>query len=86
MSRDKNSCNVHLNWHETRVVKEVFEILVKNPNNKHLLDNENFVRILDRSKNACKNQDEYPAKIEAMHELQKNNPCWVGYEGDNGTY
>ena len=80
MARDKNSCNVHLNWTETRLVKEIFEILVKNPSNKHLLDNQNFVRILNRTKNACINQDEYPAKIEAMHEFQRNNPQFDGYE------
>ena len=80
MARDKNSCNVHLNWNETRLVKEIFEILVKNPNNKHLLDNKNFVRIFNRTKNACINQDEYPAKMEAIHEFQRNNPQFDGYE------
>ena len=80
MARDKNSCNVHLNWNETRVVKEIFEILVKNPHNKHLLDNENFVRILDRSKNACRNQDEYPAKMKALSKFSTRNPQFDGYE------
>lgn len=80
MARDKNSCNVHLNWNETRLVKEIFEILLKNPNNKHLLDNENFVCIFKRTKNACINQDEYPAKMEAIHEFQKNNPQFDGYD------
>ena len=81
MARNKNSCNVHLNWDETRVVKDIFEILVKNPHNKHLLDNENFVRILDRSKNACRNQDEYPAKMEALHAFSTRNQQFDGYEG-----
>ena len=80
MARDKNSCNVHLNWDETRLVRDIFEILAKNPNNKHLLDNKNFVRIFNRTKNACINQDEYPAKMEAIHEIQRNNPQFDGYE------
>ena len=80
MARDKNSTKVNLDWDETRFIKEIFEILVKNPNNKHLLDNENFVRIFNRTKNACINQDEYPAKMEAMYEFQRNNPSFEGYD------
>lgn len=80
MARDKNSTKVNLDWNETRLVKDIFEILVKNPHNKHLLDNENFVCILNRTKNSCRNQDEYPNKIKALHKFQKNNPCYEGYQ------
>ena len=69
MSRDKNSCNVHLNCSETIFVKDVFSQLVKNQ--KSLLEIEDFKRVYNRTKNACRNQEEYPAK---MRELMKGLP------------
>ena len=35
-------------------------------NNKKALDIENFQRIYKRVNNACRNQDEYPAKMKAL--------------------
>ena len=69
MSRDKNSCNVHLNWGETKLVKNIFEALVAK--DESLLEIENFERILLRSQNACRNQEEYPAKMKALLEKGK---------------
>ena len=67
MSRDKNSCNVHLNWNETRLVKNVFERLVMN--DETFLDIENFKRVYNRLTNACRNQDEYPQKMKELSKL-----------------
>ena len=69
MSRDKNSCNVHLNWGETKLVKRIFEALVAK--DESLLEIENFKRILLRSQNACRNQKEYPAKMKALFKKGK---------------
>ena len=69
MSRDKNSVSVHLNPKETRLMKDIFDLMVKN--NKSALDIENFQRIYNRLNNACRNQDEYPAKMKALEKKHK---------------
>jgi hypothetical protein len=69
MSRDKNSCNVHLNWDETKLVKSIFEALVAK--DESLLEIKNFKRVLLRSQNACRNQKEYPAKMKALADKRK---------------
>ena len=69
MSRDKNSVSVHLNPRETRLMKDIFDLMVKN--NKKALNIENFQRIYKRVKNACRNQDEYPAKMKALEDKHR---------------
>ena len=69
MSRDKNSVNVHLNQKETRFMQGLLKMLVEK--NQDFLDIENFQRIYNRLNNACRNQDEYPAKIKAFEKKHK---------------
>lgn len=66
MSRDTLSKNVHLNWDEVRLVKEIFDVLTNNPSNIGLEENDTFMAIYKRVTNACINQDEYPAVMEEM--------------------
>lgn len=66
MSRDTLSKNVHLNWTEVRLVKEIFDVLTNNPSNIGLEENDTFMAIYKRVTNACINQDEYPAVMEEM--------------------
>ena len=65
-SRDTLSKNVHLNWTEVRLVKEIFDVLTNNPSNIGLEENDTFMAIYKRVTNACINQDEYPAVMEEM--------------------
>ena len=66
MSRDTMSKNVHLNWTEVRLVKEIFDVLTNNPSNSGLEENDTFMAIYKRVANACRNQDDYPEVMEAM--------------------
>ena len=66
MSRDKNSCRVHLNEKETRFMQGLLNMLVDK--NHDFLDIENFEVIYNRLNNACRNQDEYPAKMKALED------------------
>mgnify|MGYP003122270808 FL=1 len=66
MSRDTMSKNVHLNWTEVRLVKEIFDVLTNNPSNSGLEENDTFMAIYKRVANACRNQDDYPAAMEEM--------------------
>ena len=65
-STDTLSKNVHLNWDEVRLVKEIFDVLTNNPSNIGLDENDTFMAIYQRVTNACINQDEYPAVMEEM--------------------
>tara|TARA_R110002167_G_scaffold161150_8_gene357320 strand:- start:2416 stop:2673 length:258 start_codon:yes stop_codon:yes gene_type:complete len=83
MRRDEKSCNVHLNWTEVRLVKEIFDVLTKNPSNDGLEENDTFMAIYKRVTNACRNQDEYPA---AMEEMSKRHSEYTkNYEAKYGN-
>jgi len=66
MSRDTMSKNVHLNWTEVRLIKEIFDALTEDPANNGLKNHDTFMGIYKRVTNACRNQDEYPEVMEAM--------------------
>ena len=53
----------------TRFMKALFDMIVKNE--KAILKVGQFERIYKRLNNACRNQDEYPAKMKALEKKHK---------------